>query len=431
MTYLARCHTLLQQGRRVVDVACLLNEGAPFDLKRYKFPSKLPVGYDLDFCTPEIIQRMTVLDGQIVVPTGVRYRYLEVIPDRLTLPTARKIDELRKAGAKIYCRSAIKGTPGLAGFPASQIQVKKLTKDWPRLPADGWGSVLMKSGILPDFEGGALRWLHRRTADEDIYFVANTEYEPVQQVCIFRVKDREPELWDPETGRRFALPFERLDDGRAKAAIEFGPAQSWFVVFRARVTAPVESAFYIFEPITEIQGPWSVEFDPEWGSDKAHRFDQLNCWTKSDDPLVKYYSGTATYRKTFNVNELPDEAAFLDLGRVEVMARVFLNGKDLGITWKPPYRVEVTGALKRGKNELEVQVVNTWNNRLIGDEQLPLDSEWKDWETLFGWPDWFPDTDKRPSGRYTFTTARHYKKDSKLQPAGLFGPVSIMVLSKE
>jgi hypothetical protein len=114
------------------------------------------------------------------------------------------------------------------------------------------------------------------------------------------------------------------------------------------------------------------------------------------------------------------------IDKVEGAARVKVNGKDCGIAWKPPYQVDVTHALRPGSNTLEIEVANTWNNRLIGDEQLPLDSKWKDPETLLEWPEWFKKGSPRPSGRFTFTTNRHYKKSSPLQPAGLLGPVKLM-----
>ena len=149
-----------------------------------------------------------------------------------------------------------------------------------------------------------------------------------------------------------------------------------------------------------------------------------------DVHVDKYYSGTATYRKVFGVTESDlSDGTFrlcMDLGRVEVMARVTLNDKACGITWKPPYRVDVSDALTLGQNRLQIEVVNTWVNRMIGDEQLPLDAEWKDWETLLEWPDWFQHGRPSPTGRYTFTTARHYRKDSPPQPSGLLGPVRIL-----
>ena len=155
--------------------------------------------------------------------------------------------------------------------------------------------------------------------------------------------------------------------------------------------------------------------------------DPLRSLSEQSDPLVKYYSGTATYNTMFEFKDSGlNHHLHLDLGEVAVIARVKLNGKDCGIAWQPPYRVEINDAIKEGKNELIIEVANTWVNRLVGDEQLHLDSKWKNWETLAEWPGWFKNKTERPSGRYTFTSVRHYQKDSPLMPSGLLGPVKII-----
>ena len=173
-----------------------------------------------------------------------------------------------------------------------------------------------------------------------------------------------------------------------------------------------------------------MTFDPKWGGpEKPVVLEELCDWSKHADPGVRYYSGTAVYRRTFELAESEVAAQggrlLLDLGKVEVMARIRLNGRDCGIAWKPPYGVDITRAARLGKNELEIDVVNLWINRMIGDEQLPDDSNWLNFETLAEWPDWFKAGVPRPSGRYTFTTCKHYKKDSPLVPSGLLGPVKL------
>jgi hypothetical protein len=188
----------------------------------------------------------------------------------------------------------------------------------------------------------------------------------------------------------------------------------------------------------ELSTPWQVSFDSKWGGPaKPVTFDKLEDWSKHADPAIRYYSGTAIYRKTFDlpasiqhpVSGIPHRF-HLNLGQVEVMARVILNGKDCGIAWKPPYRVDITDAVGTGSNNLEISVVNLWINRLIGDEQLPLDANWKDFETLLEWPEWFKAGTPRPSGRYTFSSCRHYQKDSPLVPSGLLGPVTLQVAER-
>jgi hypothetical protein len=183
-------------------------------------------------------------------------------------------------------------------------------------------------------------------------------------------------------------------------------------------------------PPQEITGPWQVTFDPKWGGPaKPVVFDRLTDWSKHAAAAIRYYSGTAVYRRTFTFakpqNPDPKPRVQLDLGSVEVMARVRLNGKDCGIAWKLPYLVDITDTVRAGSNDLEIAVVNLWINRMIGDEQLPLDAKWKDFETLLEWPEWFKTGKPRPSGRYTFSSCRHYQKDSPLVPSGLLGPVTI------
>jgi hypothetical protein len=154
-------------------------------------------------------------------------------------------------------------------------------------------------------------------------------------------------------------------------------------------------------------------------------------WNEHSDTGVKYFSGVAIYRKTFQWVPTPAQGAdrkrqlFLDLGRVEVIAEARLNGKALGILWKPPFRLEVTGALKPGENTLEVKVVNLWVNRQIGDEQLREDSDRKPDGTLKSWPQWVQAGKQSPTGRYTFTSWRLWKKNDALLESGLLGPVTL------
>ena len=433
--YVARCQALLQKGRRVVDVACMYTEGAPLNFNNIDF--SLPAGYDYDFCTSEIIGQMTVNNGIIKLPSGVSYKYL-VLPnsDRLTLPLVKKAQALKKSGAKIYLQQAVVGTPGLEGYPKVDEQVKNITKDWDILQEGGWSKLFKSNNHLPDFEGADLMWIHRQADESDLYFVANTKPEEMERTCIFRTKKKVVELWNPETGEIFEIKAAQRPDDRTEVDLQFEPSQSWFIVFKDKPSTEVSqrNAFIDLEEMKEIEGGWDLIFDKNSGPEEKQTFSELKSWSESSNELVKYYSGTAKYFKEFEISDAmfsqSKKSAFgeiyLYLGEVEVMARVKLNGKDCGTVWKPPYRVNIGKALKAGTNKLEIEVVNTWVNRMIGDEQLPLDAEWKDWETLIKWPDWFKEGQKSPAGRYTFTTARHYQKDSPLIPSGLLGPVRIM-----
>ena len=177
-----------------------------------------------------------------------------------------------------------------------------------------------------------------------------------------------------------------------------------------------------------LDGAWKVSFPPDRGVVDEAVFNPLVAWNQHPDPGIRHFSGTATYERRF---ELPKDfladgrEVWLDLGEVEVMAEVRLNGEDLGVLWHPPFRVELGKVLKPGANTLEVEVTNLWVNRLIGDEQHPDDCEWEE-GALARWPEWFTEGKPRPSKeRVTFTTWKHWTADDPLLPSGLIGPVTL------
>lgn len=184
------------------------------------------------------------------------------------------------------------------------------------------------------------------------------------------------------------------------------------------------------EPLS-ISGPWSVSFAPNRGAPAMTVMDELVSWSRHDDEGIKHFSGEAVYRKKFHYeSSLPPELVksrriYLDLGKVEVMAAVKVNGKDAGIAWKAPYRLDVTDVIRPGENTLEIKVVNLWINRMIGDESLPEDSPRQADGTLKEWPSWLKEGKQSPAGRHTFTTWRLWKKGDALAESGLLGPVMI------
>jgi hypothetical protein len=176
----------------------------------------------------------------------------------------------------------------------------------------------------------------------------------------------------------------------------------------------------------EVTGSWELRFPPDAGAPEQVTLEKLISWSEHSAPGVKHFSGTAIYTKTINVPRTmlgKKRRLYLDLGNVQVMAQVALNGNDLGTLWKSPYRVEVTDAMKAGKNTLEVKVTNLWVNRMIGDETISEDSSRNDNGTLKEWPQWVQEGKPSPTGRYTFTTWRLWKAGDPLQESGLIGPV--------
>ena len=271
---------------------------------------------------------------------------------------------------------------------------------------------------------------------------------------MFPVAKRQPELWDPATGATRDLMDYEGGVGGVSLPLEFAPAQSYFIVFRRNVgemPATDRANFPSLEPLLELTGAWQVSFDPQWGGpDNPVTFDKLVDWTQRAEPGIKYFSGTAVYRKAFDapptearnsksqITNLKSEVSNLnsplqfDLGPVRHLARVRLNGRDLGVVWCAPWSATIpVGLLKDKDNMLEIEVTNVWANRLIGDEQEPPDCDWRPTDKggacLKQFPDWFVKNQPRPSkGRFCFTPWNYFTRTSPLVASGLLGPVRVM-----
>ena len=186
------------------------------------------------------------------------------------------------------------------------------------------------------------------------------------------------------------------------------------------------TAIGVPKPIV-IDGPWNVSFPPNLGAPEKVTFPELISFPDSKDSGIKFFSGTATYTKTVNLpEEYVNSPLMLDLGMLHDNARVFINGRDCGILWKAPFRVNATGIMKAGANDIRIEVTNRWVNRLIGDEELPPDVEWNG-KRLKEWPKWFLEGKPSPTGRIAFTTWHHWYKGDPLKPAGLIGPVQLRI----
>ena len=302
------------------------------------------------------------------------------------------------------------------------------------------GRVLSQAGVPPDFKASSrLHYIHKRIGETDLYFVANPEAHEVEALCTFRVSGKRPELWWPDTGRTESTATYEMQPDCTSLPLRLDPSGSVFVMFRQAAGVARQAAggknWPEFKPVQEIAGPWQVSFDPKWGGPAAPvTFTQLEDWSKRPEEGIRYYSGTAGYRTVFEFKKQDPSSKtriFLDLGRVAVMAEVKLNGKDLGIAWKPPYRLDATDALRAGENALELKVVNLWINRQIGDEQLPEDSDRKADGTLKSWPQWLAEGKPSPTGRFTFTSWRLWKKDDPLVESGLLGPVTLQAAERQ
>lgn len=472
--YIARCGQMLRQGVSVADILYLTPEGAPHiflppedamtdaGLRR----DKKEQGFDA--VSPRILmERAQVANGRIAFAGGSSYRVL-VLPlvETMTPELVAKIGELVRAGAVVIGTPPVK-SPSLVGFPQCDERVKSRAVElWGGSEAPAqvterkvgqgrlvWGGaatapgsadklyptyastvgLLRQWGASPVFASpDPVRWHQRRTDARDIFFVSNRQGQPVETTGLFRTDGASPELWNPVDGTRRPLPAFAVKGEQVEMPLRFAPQEGYFVVFNRkakRASPAVSGKNFADETIAAvIEGPYEVAFDPVWGGpERPATFAKLADWKDLPEPGIKYYSGEAVYRKTFDRPPTlkKSDRVFLDLGVVHKLARVKLNGKDLGIVWTPPYRVAVTGKLKPGQNHLEVTVVNTWINRLIGDQQ-PAD---KNARTL-KWDNGMLGGQPQRAGRYTFTTVQEYNAQSSLQESGLLGPVTLRVASE-
>jgi hypothetical protein len=676
LEYAARSQNMLRQGTLVADLIYYVGVDVPVDTPVY--PEQLkptpPEGYYYDVANEEaILTRMKGRDGSIVLPDGLSYRVL-VLPDdkRLNLDVLRKVRDMVKEGIALVGPKP-EANPGLTEYPNSDSELRQIADEvWGDLNGTTvtersygkgrvfWGlpmaTVLDKLNIKPDCDitsrsgDAAINFIHRRAGNAEVYFVANRRRRAEDVVCTFRVKDKQPELWNPETGEITPLNLYDKAEAGIRVPLQLNPAEAVFVVFRSPATArhlrsiakdsktiagtdpfPVfqagrqrnvtndftlsvwikpdldlylprkgdsshdvplrslvisppegdtvygsghvscglmagrngvavlerarsnwhtlistpmpisgwahvavvysagapllyvngelagqaeasgavvhpglndarerDGAEYfdgdmsdpelIKEALTEnriqelaaaaipspieppevewaggttsdllvwqdgsytlqgaagnsilkvsgigkpvqISGPWQVSFPPNFGAPPEVTLPQLISLHQHSDPGVKYFSGTATYSKQISISPgamSGDRRLYLDLGWVHVMAQVRVNGKDLGLLWKPPFRVDITSAVRHGENKLEVLVTNQWVNRLIGDELLPPENEYAPDGAIKVIPEWYVQGKPKPSGgRSTFATWKHFSKDSPLLVSGLVGPVRL------
>jgi hypothetical protein len=369
----------------------------------------------------------------------------------------------------------------------------------------GVGEVLAGMAVPADVswdqsggDGASMQWIHRRAGDAEIYFVSNQQQDRgLRKDLRFRVKGKIPEFWHADSGVMERAPMWRPVGDGTVVPMDLEPSGSVFVVFRKAAggvdaivagepsTAGAEMQLRVDEsgkarvrysaagrytvhrasgaaatvdapsmpaPIT-VEGAWELRFPAHWGAPEKVNLDRLMSWTDLAEAGVKYFSGTATYVKQVEIPAdflAPGRSVVLNLGRVKQIAEVRVNGKNVGVLWKPPFVVDVTGMVKAGDNVVEIGVTNFWVNRLIGDEQEPDDAEWRQGRPGSGAvfpttasasavargpaggiplaviPEWVKEGKARPSGgRYTFSSYKFYGKDSPLLESGLLGPVKI------
>jgi hypothetical protein len=433
--YLTRVQFMSQRGCVVADALYYCGDHVPnvSGLKEAD-PARVLPGYDYDITNEEVLlTRLSVKEGRIALPHGVSYRVL-VLPDHkvLSLAALKKVHELVRNGATVLGAKPER-TVSLVGYPQCDVEFKRLVDEvWGTRGGQAgerrfglgrivWGmtgrELFKHDGLAPDFEvsqaplHSSFDYIHRTLGETDYYFVSSQNREPKRAELAFRIIGRRPELWDPMTGRtRDASAFVQKE-GRTFLPFEFDPYGSLFVVFRKSIgpgeNGAASSNGDTYETLAAVNGPWEVRFDPKWGAPEKVQFDQLTSWTARPEEGLRFYSGRATYCTQFDFTSPPAGAGRLVLALGDIrdvgIARVTLNGRELGTTWSPPFHVEITGALKARGNVLEIEVANSWRNRLVGDRDLP--------ETK----------------RFTRTNIT-IRKEWELVDSGLLGPVRILAV---
>ncbi|MGD9126312.1 MAG: glycosyl hydrolase [Planctomycetia bacterium] len=429
LDYMNRIQAVVQQGRFVADVLYYYGDHVPNIAvnKGFNRAGALP-GYDFDVTNEEVLLRLKVSDGKIVVPGGIRYRLL-VLPDHQVLSSAalEKVEQLLQQGATVLGPKPQR-LVSLVGGPSAQRQFHDLADHlWGVNPPKSgqkkvgagrlaWGltsrELLQNDGVAFDFEvlnaekSSDYDYIHYTIDEADVYFVCNQTDHTKSIRCVFRVEGKQPELWDPVTGEmKMATAFKQTG-GRTIVPVVLDPYGSCLVVFRKSIPntqqGTARSNYPQRDIVQKVLGPWHVTFDPAWGGPESAVFEKLTDWTKHADQRIRHYSGKATYSSHFDIQPIAGKRYWLRLNRVEDVgiAAVKLNGKKLGITWTKPFRIEMTEALVPGRNQLEITVVNSWQNRLVGDR------------------------DKPQSQRYTKTNIS-IDKNQKILSSGLLGPVEI------
>jgi hypothetical protein len=426
LQYLKRTNFMLQQGLNVADVAYFIGEDAP-KMTGITDPS-LPVGYQFDYMNAEVIEKyMTVKNGLITLPHGTQYRIL-VLPKLETMrpELLTKIKQLVNDGAVVMGPAPL-CSPSLQNQPKADQQVQKMS-------AELWGNVngtsvkfrkvgkgMIMSGMdmkqafdlidcLPDCklpEDNTIHYGHRTVGKTEIYFVSNQTAETKVFSPGFRISGLQPELWQATTGEKRELAAFEFTENTTIVPLKLEPYESVFVVFRKPALKPSDKGIEANFPkpilLNVLQTNWTVQFDNlQRGPRKPVVFEKLTDWTSSANDSIKYYSGTAIYTTKFNFNaKLKSQNTLINLGKITAMAKVYLNGKYVGGLWTSPYTLDISSFVQNGTNELKIEVVNTWMNRLIGDSKLP------------------------ESERKTWCPVNSYKPDSQLQSSGLLGPVTI------
>lgn len=425
--YLSRSAALMQSGQPVSDILLYYGEDnnvtglygsvgvrKPADPATLSGLPEVPQGYDYDFANRTVLlSGLRAEDGRLIAPSGTEYKvlWLDRNCEIMSLDVLAKIKEYADAGV-IICGKAPEKP---AGLRADKDAFKALTDDiWrsgrPNVHSGSLEECLKASGIEPDFVSEAgFQYKHRTTGDgKHIYWTRNFSGKDAEAKLSFRDGGKFAAVLNAEDGSVYGVPVT-MCGGRYSVSLPYKSEDALFIMFSdseiASEAAPLDRMAGRFKVISSLDRPWEARFEQKNGGTADHSFGSLCSWTEIGDPVIKYFSGTAVYKTTFNVDAEVLSAQgeiSIDLGSVKNIAEIFVNGEPAGTLWKAPFTTkDIRHLLHEGENSLEIKVTNLWRNRMIGDVR--------------------PDRDREVT-----SIRRFYKASAELIPSGLLGPVRLV-----
>lgn len=469
--YLARNQYVLQQGEYVADVLRYYGdhyERPPFDLDYF------PKGYRFDYLNTEILQeKLSVKNGKLHVEDAGDYKIITLRDSQsMLLSTAKKLKELVLNGAVILGDKPT-DSPSLMDDEKDLKELQNISDELWGTSKSGvkqvgkgkvyWGktidAVLKEESIAQDVivpEGLDINWIHRKTNDVDIYFIASKDDKPIDLALSFRVNNVTPQIWNAFTGEQQNAKIWSTSNNRTNVALSLPSNGSAIIVFSKGDNQPYASKVSYNDAIIlnsetgwfnihdsedypklswksndfsasssgeysfhqngkeikkaisieekSLQNNWSLAFEKGWDTPESIEVSELKSLTQLENDAVKHYSGTISYTKTFNLETLGNHAV-LDLGSVANIAEVWCNGKKVGVKWAPPFVFDISEVIQKGDNKMEIKVTNTWRNQLIFDNTRSKDE------------------------KKTWTTNPPKEDETELEPSGLIGPVKILQLT--
>lgn len=411
--YLGRSCYMLQLGKNVAQIAYYYGTDNSVTGICGVDKVSVPRGYGYDFIGPdELLKETDIKNKELVTRGGASYKMLWISPVvvKMSVSELRKIAAIAKAGIPVYGEK-----------PLANNELKQNNDEWQNLVNEIWNSGLSNvitplqtnnpletAGIAKDIdfpEDCKINYIHRTTPEGDVYWISNASDKAIDTKVSVKAQGLEPQIWHPEDARREKVAYN-TDMGRTTVNLKLNPHDAVFLVMVNDEDIFLKATEDLFgKDVMNLDDNWTVNFEEELGAPAEAIFPRLISYTESEDAGIKYFSGTAVYCKEFKMKAKPSKKASykLNLGKVGNMATVVLNGDTIATLWHEPYEVDITRALHKGVNTLNVEVINPWRNRIIGDRQPGVKKRY----TYLGYDNFFD-------------------SKSELMPAGLMGPVRII-----